>query len=91
MRLFAFGLGYCARAAIARGRGVEASGTVRSAEAAVALRREGIEAFAFDGARFDPALLEALGIAANLSPTRLNGLANLHARIVAFARQHLNE
>ena len=60
MRLFAFGLGYCARAAIARGRGVEASGTVRSAEAAVALRREGIEAFAFDGARFDPALLEAL-------------------------------
>ena len=37
MRLFAFGLGYCARAAIAWGRGVEASGTVRSAEAAGAI------------------------------------------------------
>ncbi len=60
MKLFAFGLGYCARAAIARGRGVEASGTVRSQEAAKALRAEGIAAFAFDGARFDEALLEAL-------------------------------
>jgi len=38
-----------------------------------------------------PELFEALGIAANLSPTRLNGLANLRARIAAFARQHLNE
>jgi nucleoside-diphosphate-sugar epimerase len=59
MKLFAFGLGYCARA-IARGRGVEASGTVRSQEAAKALRAEGIAAFAFDGANFDPALLEPL-------------------------------
>jgi nucleoside-diphosphate-sugar epimerase len=60
MRLFAFGLGYSARAAIARGRGVEASGTVRSAEAAATLRRGGIEAYVFDGARFNPDLLEAL-------------------------------
>ena len=29
------------------------------------------------------------GIAANLSPTRLNGLANLYARIAAFARSQL--
>ena len=33
--------------------------------------------------------LEALGIAANLSPTRLGGLSNLHARIVGFAQCHL--
>ncbi|MDD5351192.1 MAG: SufE family protein [Chthoniobacteraceae bacterium] len=33
--------------------------------------------------------LEALGIAANLSPTRLNGLSNLQARIAAFARRCL--
>lgn len=39
----------------------------------------------------EPELFEALGIAANLTPTRLNGLANIRARIVAFAREHLNE
>jgi len=60
MRLFAFGLGYCARAAIARGNAAEASGTVRSAAAAQALRANGIEAFAFDGAHYDAALLGAL-------------------------------
>ncbi len=38
----------------------------------------------------EPELFEALGIAAQLTPTRLNGLAHLRARIVAFARQHLN-
>ena len=37
----------------------------------------------------EPEFFEALGIAANLSPTRLNGLANIRAHIVAFARQHL--
>ena len=37
-----------------------------------------------------PEFLEAMGIAANLSPTRLGGLSNLHARIAAFARSHLS-
>lgn len=37
----------------------------------------------------EPELFEALGIAANLTPTRLNGLAHIRARIVAFARQHV--
>jgi cysteine desulfuration protein SufE len=37
----------------------------------------------------EPTIFEALGIAANLSPTRLNGLANLRARIAAFARQNM--
>jgi cysteine desulfuration protein SufE len=37
----------------------------------------------------EPELFEALGIAANLTPTRLNGLANVRARIVQFARQCL--
>ncbi|XHR30850.1 MAG: SufE family protein [Chthoniobacteraceae bacterium] len=35
----------------------------------------------------EPAIFQELGIEANLSPTRLNGLANLRARIVAFARE----
>ena len=38
----------------------------------------------------EPEIFEALGIAANLTPTRLNGLANIRARIVEFARQHLD-
>ncbi len=37
----------------------------------------------------EPEVFQALGIAANLSPTRLNGLANLRARIAGFAREHL--
>ena len=34
----------------------------------------------------EPEMFEALGIAANLSPTRLNGLAHLRGRIAEFAR-----
>jgi len=39
----------------------------------------------------EPEVFEALGISVNLSPTRLNGLANIRARIVAFARSQLPE
>ena len=52
MRLFAFGVGYSARR-IVRLRGIEASGTVRSADAAQVLRGEGVEAFVFDGVHGD--------------------------------------
>ena len=52
MRLFAFGLGYSARR-IVRLPGIEASGTVRSAGSAQALRAEGVEAFVFDGVHGD--------------------------------------
>jgi len=38
----------------------------------------------------EPELFEALGIAANLTSTRLNGLAHIRAYIAAFARQHLS-
>ncbi|MGD0640872.1 MAG: SDR family oxidoreductase [Roseiarcus sp.] len=60
MRLFCFGLGYSARRIVAHAENVEASGTTREPEAADALRREGVAAFAFDGAHADPALLPAL-------------------------------
>ena len=60
MRLFCFGLGYSARRIIASAKGVEASGTTREAEAAAAWRRDQVAAFAFDGTRFDEALLGAL-------------------------------
>ena len=38
----------------------------------------------------EPEIFEALGIAANLSPTRLNGLAQLRGRIAEFARSQLS-
>ena len=37
----------------------------------------------------EPELFEALGIAAHLTPTRLNGLAHVRAHIAAFARRQL--
>jgi nucleoside-diphosphate-sugar epimerase len=59
VRLFVFGLGYSARR-IVRLPAIEASGTVRSAEAAEALRGEGIEAFVFHGVQAGAGLTTAL-------------------------------
>ena len=50
MSLFAFGLGYCAARVIARKRLGGAAGTARTPEAVAAWRRDGVEAFLFDGA-----------------------------------------
>jgi nucleoside-diphosphate-sugar epimerase len=60
VRVFFFGLGYCARRLIAREPWIEASGTARTAERVAALRREGIEAYGFDGAEAEPGLEEAV-------------------------------
>ena len=58
VRLFCFGLGYCARRVIARGESFEASGATRGADDARALREEGVAAFAFEEALL-PALARA--------------------------------
>ena len=63
MRVFFFGLGYCARRLIERERWIEASGTARTTEAVNALRRGGIEAYQFDGAAAGPGLEAALAMA----------------------------
>ena len=60
MKVFFFGLGYCARRLIQREPWIEASGTARTAEAVAALRREGVEAWRFDGAEAEPGLEQAL-------------------------------
>ena len=60
MRVFFFGLGYCARRLIQRVSWIEASGTARTAEAVAALRGEGVEAYGFDGAGAEPGLKRAL-------------------------------
>ena len=61
MKVFFFGLGYCARRLIQREPWIEPSGTARSAETVAVLRREGIEAYRFDGAEAEPGLEQALG------------------------------
>jgi nucleoside-diphosphate-sugar epimerase len=71
---------------IARGKDVEASGTVRSAAAAAALLREGIEAFVCDGENFDPALLGALADAETLLISAPPGSAGDPA-LLQFARE----
>jgi nucleoside-diphosphate-sugar epimerase len=60
LRVFFFGLGYCARRLIQREPWIEASGTARTAESVAALRREGVEVYAFDGAEAEPGLEQAL-------------------------------
>ena len=61
MKVFFFGLGYCARRLIQREPWIEPSGTARTPESVAALRREGIEAYRFDGAEAEPGLEQALG------------------------------
>jgi nucleoside-diphosphate-sugar epimerase len=60
VRVFFFGVGYCARRLIQREPWIEASGTARTAEAVSALRRDDVEAYQFDGADADPGLESAL-------------------------------
>jgi nucleoside-diphosphate-sugar epimerase len=60
VRIFFFGLGYCARRLIQREPWIEASGTTRTTEAVSALRREGVEAYRFDGADAEAGLEQAL-------------------------------
>ena len=60
MKVFFFGLGYCAEALIRRTPSIEPSGTVRSDERVAEFRRRGVEVFAFDGARADPGVEDAL-------------------------------
>jgi nucleoside-diphosphate-sugar epimerase len=60
VKVFFFGLGYCAKALIRRTPAIEPTGTVRSDERVAELRRRGVEVFTFDGARADPGLEDAL-------------------------------
>jgi nucleoside-diphosphate-sugar epimerase len=60
MKVFFFGVGYCARRLIQREPWIEASGTARTTEAVSALRREGVEAYKFDGSDAEPGLGKAL-------------------------------
>ena len=60
MKVFFFGLGYCAQALIRREPEIEPSGTATTDDRVAELRRRGVEAYAFDGSRADPGVENAL-------------------------------
>jgi nucleoside-diphosphate-sugar epimerase len=72
MKIFFFGLGYCARRLIQRERWIEVSGTARTPDSVKSLRRGGVEAYQFDGADADasiePALKQAEAIVISIPP-----------------------
>jgi nucleoside-diphosphate-sugar epimerase len=63
VRIFCFGIGYSALHFLSGQQSVEASGTVRDAEKARALQRDGVAAAVFDGARVEPAIAPHLAAA----------------------------
>jgi nucleoside-diphosphate-sugar epimerase len=63
VRIFCFGLGYSALHFLSGQQSVEASGTVRDADRARALARDGVAAAVFDGARIDAAIAPHLAAA----------------------------
>jgi nucleoside-diphosphate-sugar epimerase len=61
LKVFFFGLGYCAQALIRREPEIEPAGTATTDDRVAELRRRGVEAYAFDGAHADPGVENALG------------------------------
>ena len=60
LKIFFFGVGLCAQALIRRTPASEPSGTARSDARVAALRRAGVDAYVFDGARADDGVEAAL-------------------------------
>jgi nucleoside-diphosphate-sugar epimerase len=89
VKVFFFGIGYCAEALIRRTCGIEASGTVRSDERVVALRARGIEAYVFDGVRADAEIDFALerveAIVVSIPPRGGGGPLDRFAATIAAA------
>ena len=89
MRVFFFGLGYCAQRLIKLDPAIEPSGTARSDERVAALRRDGAEAYAFDGAHADAGLEQALSRAEAIVvsiPPRGSAATERFAGAIAAAR-----
>jgi nucleoside-diphosphate-sugar epimerase len=89
VKVFFFGLGYCAEALIRRTPSIEASGTARSDERVAALRAIGVDARVFDGLRADPGINPALeraeAIVVSIPPRRDDGPLERFAEAIAKA------
>lgn len=91
MRIFCFGLGYSALHFLDVQESVEASGTVRAADKARALRGDGVEAFVFDGARADAGiasrLAQAEAVLASVAPGAQDPVLARFAEAIAANRR----
>ena len=85
MKIFFFGLGFCAETLVRLWRGIEASGTARTDSRVAALRDSGIEAFVFDGERagqgLEAALRRAEAIVVSIPPRGAGPLARFDGAI----------
>lgn len=91
MKIFCFGLGYSALHFLGAQEGVEATGTVRDPDKAQGLRRDGVDAFVFDGQRAEaaiaPRLAEAEALLVSIAPGAEDpALARFAGAIVAMRR-----
>ncbi len=91
MKVFFFGLGYCAEALTRRTSAIEPGGTVRSDERVADLRRRGANVFAFDGVVADPGVEEALkraaAIVVSIPPRDGDGPLDRFAEAMAAASE----
>ncbi len=89
LRVFFFGLGYCAEALIRRARSIAPSGTARSDARVDALAAAGVDAHVFDGTRAGPGLEAALrraeAIVVSIPPQVGDGPLDLFASAIAAA------
>ena len=90
MKVFFFGLGYCAEALIRRTPSIEPSGTARTAAHVAELRARDVEAYAFDGvsaqAGVEDAIAEAEAIVVSIPPQEDNGPLPRFAAAMARAK-----
>ena len=89
MRVFFFGLGFCAETLIRLWPGVEASGTVRTEAKAASLHAAGVDAHVLDGEQAGPGVEAALASAEAIVvsiPPRGEGPLGLFRETIASAK-----
>jgi len=90
VKVFFFGVGYCAQALIRRTPSIEPSGTARMAAHVAALRARGVEAYAFDGVHAEAGVEEAIAraeaIVVSIPPQAENGPLPRFAAAIAEAK-----
>jgi nucleoside-diphosphate-sugar epimerase len=89
VKVFFFGVGYCAEALIRRAPEIEGSGTARSEARVAALKVGGVEAYLFDSARaesrIERALAQAEAIVVSIPPRGADGPLDRYAAAIQSA------
>jgi nucleoside-diphosphate-sugar epimerase len=90
VKVFFFGVGYCALALIRRTPAIEASGTARTEAHVAALRARGVEAYTFDGVQAEAGIEDAIrgaeAIVVSIPPQAEGGPLPRFAAAIAAAQ-----